>query len=45
MKTRQQFEWHFKQIDHQMELNFDSNFHFALVCHLIKVCLMVTSLF
>ena len=37
MKTRQQLEWHFRQIDHTMEINFDNNFHFALVSHLIKV--------
>jgi len=36
MKTRQQLDWHFRQIDHAMELSFESNFHFALVSHLIK---------
>jgi len=37
MSTRQQLDWHFRQIDHTMEINFDNNFHFALIAHLIKV--------
>lgn len=37
MKTREQLEWHFKQLDHAVGLSFRSNFHFALVGHLIKV--------
>jgi len=38
MKTREKLEWHFKQLDHAVGLSFRSNFHFALVGHLIKVC-------
>lgn len=37
MKTREKLEWHFKQLDHAVGLSFRSNFHFALVGHLIKV--------
>ena len=29
-------EWYFKQQDHSVGLSFKSNFHFALVGHLIK---------
>ncbi|EDW45067.1 GM10291 [Drosophila sechellia] len=36
MKTREKLEWHFKQLDHAVGLSFRSNFHFALVGHLIK---------
>lgn len=34
--TREPLEWHFKQLDHAVGLSFRSNFHFALVGHLIK---------
>lgn len=34
--TREPLEWHFKQLDHAVGLSFKSNFHFALVGHLIK---------
>lgn len=37
MTTREPLEWHFKQLDHAVGLSFKSNFHFALVGHLIKV--------
>ena len=37
MNTREKLEWHFKQLDHAVGLSFRSNFHFALVGHLIKV--------
>lgn len=37
MSTRDKLEWHFKQLDHAVGLSFKSNFHFALVGHLIKV--------
>lgn len=33
---RDPLEWHFKQLDHAVGLSFKSNFHFALVGHLIK---------
>ena len=36
--TREPLEWHFKQLDHAVGLSFKSNFHFALVGHLLKVC-------
>ncbi|XP_060809014.1 neurofibromin [Amyelois transitella] len=36
METRDPLEWHFKQLDHAVGLSFRSNFHFALVGHLIK---------
>ncbi|XP_037896099.1 neurofibromin isoform X1 [Glossina fuscipes] len=36
MNTREKLEWHFKQLDHAVGLSFRSNFHFALVGHLIK---------
>ncbi|KAM7364589.1 neurofibromin 1 isoform 1-T1 [Cochliomyia hominivorax] len=36
MSTREKLEWHFKQLDHAVGLSFRSNFHFALVGHLIK---------
>lgn len=37
MSTREPLEWHFKQLDHAVGLSFKSNFHFALVGHLLKV--------
>ena len=36
MSTRDPLEWHFKQLDHAVGLSFKSNFHFALVGHLLK---------
>ncbi|XP_036229152.1 neurofibromin isoform X3 [Bactrocera oleae] len=36
MQTREKLEWHFKQLDHAVGLSFRSNFHFALVGHLLK---------
>ena len=36
MSTREPLEWHFKQLDHSVGLSFKSNFHCALVGHLIK---------
>lgn len=36
MTTREPLEWHFKQLDHSVGLSFMSNFHCALVGHLIK---------
>lgn len=36
MTTREPLEWHFKQLDHSVGLSFKSNFHCALVGHLIK---------
>ncbi|EFN88549.1 Neurofibromin [Harpegnathos saltator] len=36
MSTREPLEWHFKQLDHSIGLSFKSNFHFALVGHLLK---------
>uniref|UniRef100_A0A2A4JW37 Uncharacterized protein n=1 Tax=Heliothis virescens TaxID=7102 RepID=A0A2A4JW37_HELVI len=36
METREPLEWHFKQMDHAVGLSFRSNFHFALVGHLVK---------
>lgn len=43
MKTREKLEWHFKQLDHAVGLSFRSNFHFALVGHLIKVSRLCTT--
>ncbi|CAL8136053.1 unnamed protein product [Orchesella dallaii] len=34
--TREPLEWHFKQLDHAVGLSFKTNFHFALVGHLLK---------
>ncbi|XP_031834542.1 neurofibromin 1 isoform X3 [Nomia melanderi] len=36
MSTREPLEWHFKQLDQAVGLSFKSNFHFALVGHLLK---------
>lgn len=36
MSTREPLEWHFKQLDNAVGLSFKSNFHFALVGHLLK---------
>ncbi|GAB6033713.1 Neurofibromin 1 [Chamberlinius hualienensis] len=36
MSTREPLEWHFKQLDHTVGLSFKTNFHFALVGHLLK---------
>ncbi|XP_061928005.1 neurofibromin isoform X1 [Apis cerana] len=36
MLTREPLEWHFKQLDNAVGLSFKSNFHFALVGHLLK---------
>lgn len=36
MSTREPLEWRFKQLDHAVGLSFKSNFHFALVGHLLK---------
>lgn len=36
MSTREPLEWHFKQLDHAVGLSFKTNFHFALVGHLLK---------
>uniref|UniRef100_A0A8C7M0E3 Neurofibromin 1 n=1 Tax=Oncorhynchus kisutch TaxID=8019 RepID=A0A8C7M0E3_ONCKI len=36
MEIRQPLEWHCKQMDHFVGLNFSSNFNFALVGHLLK---------
>ena len=36
ISTREPLEWHFKQLDHAVGLSFKSNFHFALVGHLLK---------
>ncbi|XP_064425136.1 neurofibromin [Latimeria chalumnae] len=36
METRRPLEWHCKQMDHFVGLNFKSNFNFALVGHLMK---------
>lgn len=36
MSVRDPLEWHFKQLDHAVGLSFKSNFHFALVGHLLK---------
>lgn len=36
MEIRRPLEWHCKQMDHFVGLNFKSNFNFALVGHLLK---------
>lgn len=36
MSIRDPLEYHFKQLDHAVGLSFKSNFHFALVGHLLK---------
>lgn len=36
LSSRDLLEWQFKQLDHAVGLSFRSNFHFALVGHLIK---------
>uniref|UniRef100_A0A674CRY8 Neurofibromin 1 n=1 Tax=Salmo trutta TaxID=8032 RepID=A0A674CRY8_SALTR len=36
MEIRHPLEWHCKQMDHFVGLNFSSNFNFALVGHLLK---------
>ncbi|XP_018604171.2 neurofibromin isoform X3 [Scleropages formosus] len=36
MEVRKPLEWHCKQMDHFVGLNFNSNFNFALVGHLLK---------
>lgn len=36
MSTREPLEYQFKQLDHAVSLSFKSNFHFALVGHLLK---------
>ncbi|CAL1527010.1 unnamed protein product, partial [Lymnaea stagnalis] len=36
MSARDPLEWHFKQLDHDMGLSFQTNFNFALVGHLLK---------
>ncbi|CAB1349117.1 unnamed protein product, partial [Coregonus sp. 'balchen'] len=36
MEIRRPLEWHCKQMDHFVGLNFSSNFNFALVGHLLK---------
>ncbi|XP_058020212.1 neurofibromin isoform X3 [Ahaetulla prasina] len=36
MEIRRPLEWHCKQMDHFVGLNFNSNFNFALVGHLLK---------
>ncbi|XP_054010836.1 neurofibromin isoform X2 [Hylaeus anthracinus] len=36
ISTREPLEWHFKQLDQAVGLSFKSNFHFALVGHLLK---------
>uniref|UniRef100_A0A8C1XIR4 Neurofibromin n=1 Tax=Cyprinus carpio TaxID=7962 RepID=A0A8C1XIR4_CYPCA len=36
MEIRKPLEWHCKQMDHFVGLNFASNFNFALVGHLLK---------
>ncbi|XP_076842773.1 neurofibromin isoform X4 [Brachyhypopomus gauderio] len=36
MEIRRPLEWHCKQMDHFIGLNFNSNFNFALVGHLLK---------
>ncbi|KAL2095362.1 hypothetical protein ACEWY4_010081 [Coilia grayii] len=36
MEIRRPLEWHCKQMDHFVGLNFTSNFNFALVGHLLK---------
>lgn len=36
MSTREPLEFQFKQLDHSVGLSFKTNFHFALVGHLLK---------
>ena len=36
MEIRRPLEWHCKQMDHFVGLNFGTNFNFALVGHLLK---------
>ena len=36
MQTREPLEWNFKQLEISIGLSFKSNFHFALVGHIIK---------
>nr|XP_054594516.1 neurofibromin-like [Nothobranchius furzeri] len=36
MEIRRPLEWHCKQMDHFVGLNFNANFNFALVGHLLK---------
>lgn len=36
MEIRCPLEWHCKQMDHFVGLNFSANFNFALVGHLLK---------
>lgn len=36
MEIRHPLEWHCKQMDHFVGLNFSANFNFALVGHLLK---------
>lgn len=36
MEIRRPLEWHCKQMDHFVGLNFSANFNFALVGHLLK---------
>lgn len=36
MEIRRPLEWHCKQMDHFVGLNFSTNFNFALVGHLLK---------
>lgn len=36
MEIRKPLEWDCKQMDHFVGLNFNSNFNFALVGHLLK---------
>lgn len=36
MEIRRPLEWHSKQMDHIVGLNFSANFNFALVGHLLK---------
>lgn len=36
MEIRRPLEWHCKQMDHFVGLNFIANFNFALVGHLLK---------
>ncbi|EQB78366.1 hypothetical protein CB1_000765057 [Camelus ferus] len=42
MAIRNPLEWHCKQMDHFVGLNFNSNFNFALVGHLLKALLTVS---
>ncbi|KTF87393.1 hypothetical protein cypCar_00029287, partial [Cyprinus carpio] len=42
MEIRKPLEWHCKQMDHFVGLNFASNFNFALVGHLLKALLTVS---